>query len=797
MNTKRLLSAFTLFATLSTCVLGQKLPAKCEVFKPNAIIKDILKESDTKSVSTSNSWGQKTSNTGKYWIVFSDRSNNTTYSTPNGSGTSIGKLDFNEKVRIAQIQGDYALVYTEKIEGSKYPNISNSAECRGWVPMNKLLLWSSCPTNEKGIYYKALLSANLDKASNENEIVLGRMFLNPDDKNTKDPSKYKNLTSDMNFYFIMKRSGDLVLLAKQYRMEGNTDQVLLGWVHEASFVGWNQRSCLEPNWDPDIVENQFKGENVKVYKNSSLSGSGTTFAYGSKNGDKDEYSQYRMPPSALRFPILDNDSGNDNVYKCSSFSTGGASLAEINQWQETLNRERNKVTENIMSANLIVAIDGTSSMENYFPAVKEALKEGINYFKSKDKVRIGIVVYRDYPDGDHVSDVLPLCRPDDPRIAKFLDDATKYKPSPLDKTHTEALYKGIQTAINPSVMGFNKEESNLLLVVGDCGNDPSDNKISQSSLIEALEKNNFMVMSFQVRTADNSQPWQLFNLQMSQIVKSATDMRYKELKDIKTTFKLNDQKEGYDLIPEQGHRYYVGSTRRPVGNGEMAPSKLVSLIKTNFGTFTEALNQSVNVITNFDFNSNTNAATGTFAIDEAYVKSKMSAKFWEAAKNSNTVMTFMGYTPKKDKSGNPYWNPVVYISKAELEAMLSRLKPVNDVAESATATSADRKKYIDAMKAVLRGIVPDRTDEELERMGNSEITNMISGLNEGTEGLSKGPSLTDISEPKAVSNDEFLGLVHGFTRKYKKLTQILGTSYKYMVENNNTRYYWIPMEDMP
>ena len=167
-------------------------------------------------------------------------------------------------MRIAQIQGNYALVYSEPKVGLQYPLISELAECKGWVPMNHLLLWQSCLANDRGIYNKALLCVNLEAKNTSG--ALGAGYLNPDRKGKSIP-----LTTDMNFYFIMKQENDMALLAIQNRVDGSmSDQVLYCWVPERSFVPWNQRSCLEPTWEREDVEYYAaKHEQVKIFATQS------------------------------------------------------------------------------------------------------------------------------------------------------------------------------------------------------------------------------------------------------------------------------------------------------------------------------------------------------------------------------------------------------------------------------------------------------------------------------------------------------------------------------------------------
>lgn len=130
-----------------------QLPDTCGVGMPSILSKRFIKESEVNGFLNSENWGQS-SRLSKYWTVYSDRSQNITYSFPSNQGEICDTLTFNEQVRIAQIENDYALVYTEKQKGITFPLISTSAKCRGWIPMKNLLLWSSCPTDEAGIHNK-------------------------------------------------------------------------------------------------------------------------------------------------------------------------------------------------------------------------------------------------------------------------------------------------------------------------------------------------------------------------------------------------------------------------------------------------------------------------------------------------------------------------------------------------------------------------------------------------------------------------------------------------------------------
>ena len=58
--------------------------------------------------------------------------------------------------------------------------------------------------------------------------------------------------------------------------------------------------------------------------------------------------------------------------------------------------------------------------------------------------------------------------------------------------------------------------------------------------------------------------------------------------------------------------------------------------------------------------------------------------------------------------------------------------------------------------------------------------------------------MVQVQDPKAVSNAEFQGMVTRFQQKYNGLKKIKNDkNNKYALMINNTKYYWIPVEDMP
>ena len=96
------------------------------------------------------------------------------------------------------------------------------------------------------------------------------------------------------------------------------------------------------------------------------------------------------------------------------------------------------------------------------------------------------MIYRDYTDGSGLAEVLPMtsARHNLERVNAFLDSGGAYgiRSSASDHTQEEALYNGINTALDQ--LAFRDGESNIMLIVGDCGNDVKDTKINARSLID-------------------------------------------------------------------------------------------------------------------------------------------------------------------------------------------------------------------------------------------------------------------------------------------------------------------------
>lgn len=786
------------------------LPPKIEVYQPAAVFKPVVFEDELDEMVKSGTWGQKTTpSEKKHWVVYSDRDKNTTYSTPSTT-SPMGELDFNEKVIIAQIKDGFALVYTDE-KFPKWPAYSERAKAKGWVPMENLLLWESCPADNKGIYRKALLAVDFKALQQMKDLkdsnTLGGSYTNPESKTGR-----KKIKTDMTFYYVMKtdKKTGMKLIASQSRMDGNTSQVLYGWISPESYVPWNQRSCLEANWQPNVVAifNTPAGKTYPINDAPTLDGGIiTSYYYGVVNPDETKptsTTRYRWNAYSPRYPILDQQTPMPNVYSITFMGPPGKPIINAPDDQTAKNMQKLiDEIERLKHINIIFVIDGTRSMKPYFAATKEAIKRGIQFFDpDKFTLRVGAVIYRDYTDGEYLTEKVPLSKPNSPQLLSFLDSAGKYgaNSSPADRTIAEALYKGLEVATDPAAMGFKKNESNIIVVIGDCGNDPNDTRcLTSNQIVDRLVANNIQLISFQVES-NTGLAYELFNEQMRNIVKENLTRQYQALNP-NVRIRFTPLPNGYDFKSNASNEFFIGAIRRPAEEIEIVdPAMLVPLIEDNIGQFALSIQKQIDVMVNFatdvDFVLDIEADGNSQAlnINKDYLANRLPKGVYDAFIASGATAAIPGYVPKKDIKGLDYWKPVAFMSSQELSTLLNRLSNLNDKA----TPDGDRKPYIDAVKALIRVMVPDITEKDMDKMGIDEVMRLASGLNEASDAV-KGRSLKEIQDPRVVPTDEYITLISTFKTKYKRLRDIATSKdYKYAYTSaNGQKFYWIPVDDLP
>ena len=779
------LTVFFFFALGAVSMFAQTLPNKCDVYKPTVLITRMLRQSDVDHLLSSPDYCQAESKSGKktFWIVYSDRNNNEAYTASTGT-TVATTLPINEKLRIAKIENKRALVYVEPVANTVWPKISSAAECKGWVPMDRLLLWDLCLSDEMGVYQKALLCLNADESSKER----GYGFLNPqqlDKKIALDPT--------FKFYYVMKEAKatngkKMVLLATQSLMSGFSDANLYAWVPQDMYVSWNQRSCLEPTWNKDDIQAFTKNKfSAFIYDEAGDAASQWDFKVKKEDPypyDDDDF--YRWPGEVMRYPILDGTTPESDRYQCTALigNMGGVFVDSTKIAKEKFYEDRKNV-------NIAILLDATQSMDVFSESVYQAIKSGCEYFDgTKYKIRIGVMLYRDQQDGEFETEWLKFTNPNNPKLLEFIQNGGEYgyKSDSKDKTNTESLFCGMNEALKRF---RHPEHSNVLIVVGDCGNNAMDSRVSIENLTSEIVKNDVNVVGFQVRNPDRTD-WTLFNTDMQNIIRSSLQVKYDNIsKGSRVVGRPNNDFSGYVFSnnQEQHNLLYMAEHRHALSGQEMQPDFLKKIMTEIIGGYAKKVEDLFTYVHTGQVEEQVTEfgepiATGGSKLLDDWLKKKFGTA------NVSGLVGFTGWTGKQKYERN-IWMANVFFTHDELANLVAGLQPLHQVA--LTPKANDRKPYLDAVKQCIEKMAPGT---DLKATNLDEVLQRAMGINEPTPIL-KYP-IMDVLDNQKVSDLEYRAILSEFKMNYEHLRGIVqNNTYKYKMKYNNVTYYWIPVQEMP
>lgn len=781
-----LLFANSMFAgaQLPKQVETPQLPQQVKAKLPGILYSEKMPKMETllQEFRNGSGWGQDRRAKQALWIVYSDRENNTTYTSPDKSKI-CRILHFGQKVCIAEIKGDMALVYSD--DRARYPDIPSDIKSLGWIPMEKLLLWNKCPTDQRGVLKKGIIAINLNKMSKD-EKFQSKKYNSPDNL-----QKSEDLNTDMNFYYVMKETegGEFALLSTSPTI--NSAQVFYGWVNKNAYTEWNQRSCLEPNWLPKFVETH-RNQRVHIYEDVSRSSQATWWEFGKSNGDKNPVYKYRMSPLQLRFPIL-SQPDKDGMLLCTSFADRTRrSINAANEFVGSISGKVNSLGKQIMRMNIILAIEATTEMGKYLPAVKAALNTCKDFVNQGLTVHVGLVLYGGLDDGATGITVVPLSNYDDSRLQEML--STGKANSRLIGMRNVNLSQALEKATNSVEMGFQAAQSNLLLVVGHHGTE--ETVWQEQKILSRLVANNVQLASIQVMRSSSGSSKRYFDM-MGELIKQNIEKQYKDLgAEAKFQNALdkngNFANDGYlfysSLASEKGGNPLFASSRyNKTMDVEMTPEELTRYVSNSIGGFSKSVNAQKNIY---------EEALGDENFYPDFLIKKLGQKGYQDWKQVKAITAYGGYAHTNGLDDNDNWRAVLYLSSEELKSLIAKLKPISDAANE---QNPDRTKYLNAIRELMRtqlgGSYPDK---EIDEMDPATLEEKIYGIvNVKSENMRfTKHSLSDLSNRKTVSDDEYFDILDRFEKKYKKLRSISG-GYEYRMEVGSTLFYWIPLDELP
>lgn len=748
---------------------------------------------------------------GNLWIVFSDRDNNPTYS--NSSGNSQFKsMQFLEAFYVIEENPQYVhlVKFDPRIRHPKRPwKIVGEGEDYGWAPKEKLLLWKFPMVNDMGFLVKAMAATKIEGMGEIVKVINAQKefnFYNTPNLN----SKNDKVIRFFQFLYILKETDNAVLVTTKGRdisvFENKANHVL-GWIPKNLIEIWDQRVVLEPNTTFAAAEER-KAKNIKATIFGRLD---EAVAYksdvASKKGsllwNRDLF-QERPSPEWKRLPILEKLPGGiiRTGVTTDLFSADGMVMFPSAELEE-LQRKKNEAESRYRNVNIVFVIDGTESMDPYFKSVASAVERSINQLKDNDiKYELGVVVYRDYPHrecpmGDRSLEVHDLVGQGQfESVVEFLrgvqtDEDCK------DTNLPEAVYLGLRRALRMLEENHQKDQTNIVVLIGDTGNHRNDRENKIEDVIQQLVKMRCHFLAYQVAffQPDTYQDFiddarKLVNESSAAIGKGNPKFD-PELERVGNTFKLNYP----NFSPVKGEITYS----RP-----NTPIKASELENKIFTFLDELSNQLMRNLLDIDRliegvgikESQINAFVWDFLVN----KMKLSKKELENVyKMDNAFQLYVqGYTPLEiDGLSHPVFQTMILLNNEELEGLRKQLSLVYN--SFGQPVSNRRKAFVDAFKDILAAVYgKTEAQQRINKMSTQEIREAVLGLPVELNSLSGCPWPKKIPDVYKMPVEKFDQLTDCIRLKYDDLGRLPSVRLNELSFINFTeRWYWIPDNLLP
>ncbi len=752
---------------------------------------------------------------GSVWIVFSDRSDNPTYSSA-GGGSTFQKMNYLEPYYVIGEEGDY--VRLGKGSGDLLEDMDDDGYLvggsdYGWVHKKDILLWRHCLITENKIDKKAML-LNTVKGLDPNNIKMSDLkkvtfYENPG--LTKDSGKSASL---FDFFYIYKYANGAVLLGKDASVP-EPDRIktnLMGWVPERKIVLWDHRVVAEKNWEPPAVKERlanntkarvfYKENDAKLYKtNRSVSDQHAIWFESQVTSERD-------PGKRKRFPILEKDK-ELGIMKLGAmgqvYNREGVVDKEViedlqDQWTKDKMRKRN--------VNIIFVVDGTKGMKPYYSAITNAINSAKNKLskKSKNTVKFGAVVYRDAAAGKQIVE-FKTAKTNPKALINFLSSEvnTNYE----DKDIPEAVNYGIATAIRNA--GVNENETNIILVVaGSANHYRKDAQYKSEDLIKILHAYNCHLFGFLVNneTEDHND----FIFQMQEIMMGIAEKNYNsvagdpKMKDQLKQFPQFLQKpEFIDLEDkyELQRTATMGSIHFAEFGEEMEPShlqkELGQIIVGIDGKVDEHLAQTDFIIMGYGKEFREGGAEAA-NLGLAFFNYLRRSEFTEGQianfKKDNIQLYQPGFSPVMIEGHKfPLFKSSLFMNQLELSDLVQTFKRFD-----AAAGEQNMQKRREEMKEVWIAILQEYVGgdrEDFEGLDMYDINEQVFGLPGSTEFL-QGIKLRDITDVSRFTEVSFAKYTARIRKKYNEILRIYTQDeYEYSFRSNDLKYYWISEDLLP
>ncbi len=738
-----LLSALcaVLFASVSLAQTPKQIPkAKEFISKPQLASQKIITEEMYNTFITGK---YQSESAGSYWDAYSDRSSNNTYVDSKCKKT-FSSLGYKEKVRIAAIRGNAALVYSIP-EGLVYPALPSTFEWKGWIPLSNLLLTDYALSDAKGQFSKVVISQDALELQMDAAAFEGRLYTTP-----LNPTNYAPLPGETttSIFYVAKKDGSSMFLLAHDPDLTNPDNIY-GWVTASSLqITNNGRLFLEPTWEQgNVVTFATAGTSVDVkgFGGKSLG----TIRFEMPSGDGYDDNAGRLSGGQWRFPLI-GSFGSSNIFAFPASSAFGTKGPEA----------KADMSEDLNNVNIMLVMDGSKAYEPYLTAIIDRIKQlrNINKYAS---IKVGYVFYRDATTEEYATEIFPLSDVKFRSLVDYLDKGGEFG---FKGNFVEPLLcAGIETAIENA--GFHASESNYMIVLGGMG-DLNDSKSAVPANIgEKLDSQNINLLGVQLQNYPTRYPFRLFNSQITEMMSTRLKSRLEKTESdevsVMQSTKVNGNVSEVD--------FYKDAVDNPLFDYHTyVPSRMM-----DEGDFEDVLKEMFNrIFENVDMQL---SGKGTTVVEEK-------------------AETFYYATSlRADVGKREFFKSVAMYDMYEFDDLMAKFADFYDMA----LTKKDKPdEFVDRLSNWVEATVPVGSIPKIEEIGFYEALRIVEGI-DYTQDYDKGKKFKDIRSFKGCTQEEFADMMEDFSLKYRMLLEIQKTPYKYTSTANGKTVYWVPVERLP
>lgn len=770
------------------------------------------------------------------WIVFSDRENNSVYDKPNGTKLNF-KLGFKDMFNVVDEKNGWIhlIKVSKKQRKLKLNNDRVDIFDYGWVEKSKMILWTRGLLDPRTrIHQKAFL---LNQASGLKKLLKGKkefvkIYTGPDNSITIGE---KNIYE---FYFIYKKDKHRVLLGKESKFSTITiDNVLVGWLDNGRIEEWNTRVALEPNFKEEAFNERKNNPNLRLVGYNGDFGANFHAKQGRvydsqkfwdndpiliPRSQLDKETGRRFLGTVIRFPLFSKTGNIIRTGVIGNINAGTLqgqmdTISEIDY--SSIQKDIEKMKISSRKTNVLFVIEGREELED----IKFSILETINKMMDEENgnnYSFSIAIYRDSYEEDKNNMFINLpFTSSQSKIEEFLN--SQIFGSAYDNEDYTVIYYNLKQAILQA--GFNKENTNIALVVGMGG----DFSSSFKRRIAAKKTNDiYLIKSNEVTsllTAFN------INLSFFQPINGGTEPYRKFIEQAQNLI-LETSKEQYGIyrnienflpdwnVPNPEFNTDITNNKEIKINGGSNYNYIIWPLINNKYTQSQATNIIIELMNNIQLESNKfyTELSDVFINGKSYKNSAGSlsppmAKFLNQQCNlSNETIQklllekYQLYTeiflPDKIK-GAKYQTTsfVLFMPKKELEDYVDQLKTLADASD--LDYDKQRIELYNTLVALLNQYTGfDWSKKQLKKVTLNDLRRKMNGLkDEGIdfEGLDNF-HLTDIKDERKMSDDKIEEFGSKVLGKLKRLNNILSQGGKYEFSRTSTSkenvYFWIPLE---